>query len=90
MKAKTMTDKMTLPYPNSLNITVYSDDGKWEDYEKHFMRSSSDLQKLFVSSIILAHYEGEDDPDYSLAEWDKKSAELLKTYPNCIFVYTAS
>jgi len=76
-----------LPYPLSLTVDVYRDDGNWGAVTRWFMRSMHVLQELFVVRITLAHYEGEDEPCYTHDEWCRKADQLLETYPNCVFIY---
>ena len=76
-----------LPYPTGINVKVFKDDGNWEAYRSWWMRPSSKLRELTVAEITLSHFEGEDEPAYSHAEWVRKSKQLVEKYPNCIFVY---
>jgi len=76
-----------LPYPVGINVSVFQDDGKWNNYSAWFKRTNADLRSLSVARITLGHWEGTDDPAYTAEEWVRKSAQLVAQYPNCIFVY---
>lgn len=76
-----------LPYPIGLGVTVYKDDGQWDQYRAWFLRTQEQLKRLFMAQITLAHYEGEDEPCYTYDEWCRKSEQLVMQYPDCIFVY---
>lgn len=75
-----------LPYPLSLTIDVYKDDGGFEG-TRWFMRPQHILRELFVARITLRHIEGDDEPYYTAAEWSAKADRLVAQYPNCIFIY---
>ena len=79
-----------LPYPIGLEITVYKDDGQWDQSSKWFMRAMHQIVELFVAKITLRHIEGEDEPCYSDAEWAAKAAQLVETYPGCLFIYSTN
>lgn len=76
-----------LPYPRGLTIHVYEDDGGFEG-TRWFMRAQHVLNALYRATITLAHYEGEEEPCYTAAEWCRKADSLLEQYPNCVFIYT--
>ena len=78
--------KPVLPYPQSLRIKVFKDDGKW-DFGPWFMRSHHILDSLYVATITLAHYEGSEEPCYTAAEWAAKADKLTAQYPDCVFIY---
>ena len=80
----------TLPHPIGINIVVYKDDGNWDQYRAWFLRTQRQLNDLFVAKVVLAHYEGSDEPDYSHLDWCRKSAQLVQQYPGCIFVYSSN
>ena len=84
---KTATTKPALPYPIGIKINVFKDDGNWGNYRAWFMRTNADLRNLSVATITLAHFEGEDEPAYTHAEWCDKADRLLAQYPDCIFIY---
>ena len=84
-----MTTKPALPFPNGINLQVFRDDGKWDNYTKWFMRTHKQINELFVAKITLAHYEGQDEVAYDSAEWVVKSNQLVEDYPNCVFIYTS-
>jgi len=84
-----MTDAV-LPYPTSINIAVFQDDGQWGKYRAWFLRSSEQLQNLAVAKITLGHFEGTCEPAYTAEQWRMKAAELVAAYPSCVFVYSSS
>lgn len=79
---------MNLPYPIGIHISVYRDDGKWENYRRWFQRN--DLPQLAVAKVTLRHTideKGEAEPAYTAKEWEQKAASLQVEFPNCVFVY---
>lgn len=83
----TTATQPALPYPIGIKINVFKDDGNWGNYRAWFMRTDADLRNLSVVTITLAHFEGEDEPAYTAAEWANKAARLVEQYPDCIFIY---
>lgn len=84
------TKPFALPFPLSINVLVFKDDGNWEQYAKWWMRPHWQTKELCVARITLGHYEGSDEPDYDCDGWRRKSEQLVKTYPGCIFVYASN
>lgn len=82
-----MKKQAALALPVGLDVLVFKDDGNWDKYRSWFMRSTDQLEDLFVARITLGHYEGSDEPDYDHNSWCRKSEQLVKRYPGCIFVY---
>lgn len=74
-----------LPYPNKLTVQVFHDDGNWPT--QWFMRPIHEIRELFRAKIVLAHYDGEEQPAYTVEQWRQKSEQLVAQYPDCIFVY---
>lgn len=74
-----------LPYPECVELWVFEDDGAFEG--RWFRRPIHILERLFVAKITLRHYEGEDSPCYTAAEWAAKADQLVARYPGCLFVY---
>lgn len=75
-----------IPYPTGTHITVFRDDGKWGDMP-WWRRGAAELKSLLVCRITLAHYDGEDEPAYSWSEWVEEADQLVREYPDCVFVY---
>lgn len=76
-----------LPFPTGIKMSVFKDDGQWDQYRAWFMRSHADLQRLIVAKITLGHWEDTEEPAYTAEEWRVKSEKLLKDFPDCVFVY---
>ena len=76
-----------LPYPISINMTVFRDDGQWGNYRAWFLRPVQQLERLAVAKITLGHFEGSDEPAYTAEQWRRKSDQLVVQYPGCVFVY---
>lgn len=76
-----------LPYPTSINMTVFRDDGQWGNYRAWFLRSVEQLERLAVAKITLGHFEGSDEPAYTAEQWRRKADQLVAQYPGCVFVY---
>ena len=83
----TQNNSAALPYPTTINLKVFQDDGQWQNYRAWFMRSSEQLTRLAVADITLGHYEGSDEPAYTAKEWRRKADQLVAQYPGCVFVY---
>lgn len=84
-----MDVKPALPYPIGIKIDVYRDDGKWDEM-RWWERASHVLKSLAVCRITLAHYDGEDEPCYTVDEWGVKADELVQKHPGCVFVYVSN
>lgn len=82
-----MVSSSVLPYAVSSSISVYKDDGNWDDYSAWFMRSDQDLNNLFVCNYQLPTDE-DGDVDYSRFSWEKFSQKLVEDHPDCLFIYT--
>ena len=81
--------KPCLPYPVGINVRVFRDDGRWDQYSAWWKRASHELRSLQVANITLGHWEGTDEPAYTADEWAAKADRLVEQYPDCIFVYLA-
>jgi len=79
--------KPVLPFPNSINVLVFRDDGNWDNYRAWFLRTQKQIETLSVARITLGHIEGTDEPAYSSLEWAIKADGLIAQYPDCVFVY---
>jgi len=82
-----MKTKALLPFPNSLSLYVFSDDGNWDSYGSWFKRPWKEMASLVRARIILGHREGSAEPDYSVEEWERKAEQLVQQFPNCVFVF---
>ena len=90
MKGKAMsnaTKQAALPFPTTINMLVFKDDGNWGNYPAWFLRKHGQIEDLLVTRITLGHYEGSDEPAYTHESWCRKSAQLVMDYPGCVFVY---
>lgn len=75
---------MSLPYPESTEIDVFTDDGRWP--ERWFNRPAHEIQALFVARYVVPTDE-DGDVYLSSEEWDTFAEQAEKDHPGCIFLY---
>ena len=63
-------------------VHVYRDDGRWDEYDRWFMRDDSDLIDLHLADVRC---------DCADEEWDEALADCValakRTYPGAVLVY---